>query len=188
MCCDKGEFEYLKAVPNEFINWGNSAKVRIEGIGKVKLTVRDDLGDLVEIHLENIHYVPDFNLNLISIGVLDSKGVKMHVQGGKFVVDTGEVRIESRAMAQKVRTSKQIAVREMVKENMATGWNTDEKDQCESCLRGKLTKRPFERSASKASTRLELIHADLIGPMESSRQGAKYTRWTTTVDTPLCMD
>lgn len=53
------------------------------------------------------------------------------------------------------------------------GWDIDQKEECESCLRGKITKRPFESSMSKASKKLEL-HADLVGPMEPSRQGLKY--------------
>lgn len=46
---------------------------------------------------------------------------------------------------------------------------------CKICAEGKQTRLPFEHSQSKTSHVLELIHSDLIGPMETrSIGGAKY--------------
>ena len=202
MCCDKNEFVELKALPNEHINWGNSAKVRIEGIGKVRLFVKDDLDGIIEVELDKVYYVPDFNLNLISIGILDKKGVRMHVQDGEFIVTAGEARIvgkrtannlyqltianQNKAMVAEISEAdvekwhrrlghlNKDAIKEMISHELAIGWNIKKGEECESCLKGKIIKRPYESSKSKASKRLELIHADLVGPMESSRQGSKY--------------
>lgn len=38
---------------------------------------------------------------------------------------------------------------------------------CETCSKGKMTKLMFEPSESKTTKVLELIHTDLMGPMET---------------------
>ena len=41
----------------------------------------------------------------------------------------------------------------------------DNYQTCESCLEGKMTKRPFKAKGYRAKEVLELIHSDLYGPM-----------------------
>jgi hypothetical protein len=46
---------------------------------------------------------------------------------------------------------------------------------CESCLEGKMTKRPFTTKGYRANNVLELIHTDVCGPMNvQARGGYKY--------------
>ena len=46
---------------------------------------------------------------------------------------------------------------------------------CESCLKGKMTKRPFNAKGRKAQDLLELIHSDVCGPMSiQARDGYEY--------------
>ncbi len=58
---------------------------------------------------------------------------------------------------------------------------------CESCLRGKMTRKPFPLSETKSSRPLELVHSDLMGPMQVESLGKNlytltfvddYSRWT----------
>ena len=42
---------------------------------------------------------------------------------------------------------------------------------CESCLEGKMTKRPFTEKGIRASQPLELIHSDVYGPMNVKARG-----------------
>ena len=42
---------------------------------------------------------------------------------------------------------------------------------CESCLEGKMTKRPFTSKGHKAKEVLELVHSDLCGPMNIQAKG-----------------
>lgn len=42
---------------------------------------------------------------------------------------------------------------------------------CESCLEGKMTKRPFSEKGQRAKETLELIHSDLCGPMNVKARG-----------------
>ena len=42
---------------------------------------------------------------------------------------------------------------------------------CESCLEGKMTKRPFKAKGNRATIQLELVHTDVCGPMNVQARG-----------------
>ncbi|KAL0451356.1 UNVERIFIED_CONTAM: hypothetical protein Slati_1113700 [Sesamum latifolium] len=42
---------------------------------------------------------------------------------------------------------------------------------CESCLKGKMTKKPFMRQSTLASCLLDLIHSDVCGPLNTQARG-----------------
>nr|GFA09362.1 hypothetical protein [Tanacetum cinerariifolium] len=55
--------------------------------------------------------------------------------------------------------------------------NIDEEsfDKCESCISGKMTKKPFNKNIKRATDLLGLIHTDVCGPLRHvSRKGASY--------------
>lgn len=60
------------------------------------------------------------------------------------------------------------------------------KCECDSCIKGKNTRKPFTPVTTRASAPLELIHADICGPVEGAIGGGRYmllfiddhTRWT----------
>ena len=53
--------------------------------------------------------------------------------------------------------------------------NDESFDKCESCISGKMTKKPFGDKPERATDLLELIHTDVCGPLRHvSRQGASY--------------
>ncbi|GJZ93743.1 putative RNA-directed DNA polymerase [Tanacetum coccineum] len=55
--------------------------------------------------------------------------------------------------------------------------NIDEEsfDKCESCIYGKMTKKPFNNNIERATDLLGLIHTDVCGPLRHvSRKGASY--------------
>ena len=46
---------------------------------------------------------------------------------------------------------------------------------CESCLEGKMTKRPFKAKRNRATVQLELVHTDVYGQMTvQARWGYEY--------------
>ena len=47
----------------------------------------------------------------------------------------------------------------------------DEFPVCESCLEGKMTKRPFNAKGRRAQDLLELVHSDVCGPMSTQAKG-----------------
>ena len=42
---------------------------------------------------------------------------------------------------------------------------------CESCLEGKMTKRPFKAKGNRATIQLEMVHTDVCGPMSIQARG-----------------
>ena len=42
---------------------------------------------------------------------------------------------------------------------------------CESCLEGKMTKRPFSAKGSRATKPLQLVHTDVCGPLNVQEKG-----------------
>ena len=42
---------------------------------------------------------------------------------------------------------------------------------CESCLEGKMTKRPFKAKGRRATETLELVHSGVCGPMSGQASG-----------------
>ena len=52
---------------------------------------------------------------------------------------------------------------------------------CESCLEGKMTKRPFKAKGYRATKPLELVHTDVCGPMRVQARGG-YEYFVTFID------
>ncbi|KAA0067938.1 gag/pol protein [Cucumis melo var. makuwa] len=59
----------------------------------------------------------------------------------------------------------------LVKNGLLNKLKDDSLPPCESCLEGKMTKRPFTGKDYRAKEPLELIHSDLCGPMNVKARG-----------------
>ncbi|KAA0066736.1 gag/pol protein [Cucumis melo var. makuwa] len=59
----------------------------------------------------------------------------------------------------------------LVKNGLLNKLEDDSLPPCESCLEGKMTKRPFTGKGYRAKEPLELIHSDLCGPMNVKARG-----------------
>ena len=53
---------------------------------------------------------------------------------------------------------------------------------CESCLKGKMTKRPFKAKGYRATKPLELVHTNVCGPMRVQARGGYEYFFTFTDD------
>ena len=59
----------------------------------------------------------------------------------------------------------------MVKNGLLSELEGDSLPPCESCLEGKMTKRPFTGKGYRAKEPLELIHSDLYSQMNVKARG-----------------
>lgn len=59
----------------------------------------------------------------------------------------------------------------LVKDGPLSSLKVEALPTCESCLEGKMTKRPFPIKGNRTSDVLELIHSDLCGPMSVQARG-----------------
>ena len=64
---------------------GNDQICEILGKGKIKLKLHDE----IICFLNEVRYVPNFKRNLISIGLLESKGFKIAMENGTLKVQHG---------------------------------------------------------------------------------------------------
>lgn len=70
----------------------------------------------------------------------------------------------------------QAMLKEQTVEGIDAATSVDKLSFCESCVKGKITRKPFPKSSGSKSTRkLQLIHSDICGPMQTpSLGGSKY--------------
>ena len=61
-------------------------------------------------------------------------------------------------------------IQRLVKDGLLEPLNFNEFPVCESCLEGKVTKRPFNAKGYRAKDLLELVHSDVCGPMSPNKR------------------
>ena len=84
--CPKKEWFY-KLVESKVgsVRMGNNQTCEISGIGQIKLKLHDGIVRVLKVVL----YVPDLKSNLISLGLLESKGFKIVMENGILKVLSG---------------------------------------------------------------------------------------------------
>ena len=156
--------------------------------------------------ISEVLYVPDIDQNLLSVGQLLAKGysllfegkictikdatdqvlAKVAMQDRTFNVDVNQ--LQARAYAAQTDEASLWHKRmghvnynslgQMQKLNLVEDMAKFEpnKEVCEVCLLGKLTRLPFPvNKAWRAQEKLQLVHTDICGPMKtSSLNGCKY--------------
>ncbi|GJR10037.1 retrotransposon protein, putative, ty1-copia subclass [Tanacetum coccineum] len=66
-------------------------------------------------------------------------------------------------------------IKQLQQDGLLKSTDDESFDKCESCLSGKMTKKPFLHSNERAKDLLGIIHTDVCGPLRHvSRQGASY--------------
>ncbi|GJS60506.1 retrotransposon protein, putative, ty1-copia subclass [Tanacetum coccineum] len=66
-------------------------------------------------------------------------------------------------------------IKQLQQDGLLKSTDDESFDKCESCLSGKMTKKPFPYSNERAKDLLGIIHTDVCGPLRHvSRQGASY--------------
>lgn len=178
----------------------NDMKMDVASMGKLKMKC-----DNVNVTLNEVLYVPNLTTNLLSVSEITSKGFKVifYATGCNIVDENGEVLITATKVNNVYKINRVVVVWSAiaVKNNQNELWhrrlahintndliqmkngsvsgivNIDSCDfkECETCLRGKQARAPFKNIGTRSTKLLEIIHADLCGPMENdSVGGAKY--------------
>ena len=62
-------------------------------------------------------------------------------------------------------------IQRLIKDGFLEPLDFDEFPICESCLEGKITKRPFNVKGKRALELLDLVHTDVYGPMSIHAKG-----------------
>ena len=62
-------------------------------------------------------------------------------------------------------------IQRLNKDRLLEPLDFDDFSVCESCLEGKMTKRPFNAKGRSAQELLELVYTDVCGPMSTQAKG-----------------
>uniref|UniRef100_A0A5B7BZJ7 Putative copia LTR rider n=1 Tax=Davidia involucrata TaxID=16924 RepID=A0A5B7BZJ7_DAVIN len=85
MCPHRDWFATLQEFDGGVVLIGNNNPCGTKGVGKIRLKMHNGS---IKV-LEEVRYVPDLKKNLISLGVLDSKGYRIIMEGGVLKVVRG---------------------------------------------------------------------------------------------------
>lgn len=189
--------EKVKA-KNSDVKVANNERLSIECVGKVRQRVNND-GNLSEITLENVQYIPEICENLISVSQIVKKGNKVlfDINGVKIfdsnkrVIATGSL-IDNMFKLDVARDNYAFSIKcdidtfnlwhrrlghaSASKLNLLLQTKMNSKDlKCVICCEGKQSRRPFISGEKKTRNLLELIHTDVCGPITpQSIGGARY--------------
>ncbi|GJV97081.1 retrotransposon protein, putative, ty1-copia subclass [Tanacetum coccineum] len=148
----------------QYLHVGNRAPV--ESIGVFNLVLPSGL----ELSLNNFHYAPSIIRGVVSFSCLLDLGFVQCINK-KRKLDLNSSYLWHCRLAHIGKTRMQKLQREGLLESI----NDGSYDKCESCISGKMTKKPFNNNIERATDLLGLIHTDVCGPFRHvSRKGASY--------------
>lgn len=179
----------------------NNAKMSVQSTGKTVLKLQD----ASEIEVRNVLHVPELAANLLSVSsIVNSGNSVLFNSGGCFIRNADNAliaqceqkngmykfhAIQEACMAVKQNTDAYTWHRRLghmnlqsmkkMRDGAVIGINYVEDNNqikaCEVCAKGKQARLPFKTSESRSSSVLELVHSDLVGPMETQSIGhARY--------------
>ncbi|KZV56298.1 hypothetical protein F511_00295 [Dorcoceras hygrometricum] len=200
MCPIKSWFQNLVEEESGHVLLGNNRECKVMGIGSVLLKMHDGCVRTIT----EVRYVPDLRRNLLSIGMLDSKGFNVKIEGGTMKVIKGSLTVMRGSQdnglyileASTVTGSSNAAVGgankarlwhlrlghvsekglvELSKQNLLGRDKVDDLSFCDECVLGKCSRVRFKRSSTQSKGILDYVHSDLWGPSRvASRGGARY--------------
>lgn len=194
VCGNKNLFTVFKE-RNGSVHIANGQKVEIKGEGKVSLTLNvSNKGKVskLKVELNEVLYVPEIDGNLISVKKLTEKGYKIEFIGNKCFMkkddesiciaewDEGLYRVKCVDSCLKVKENTELCVHdwhrilghrnlEEIKKMGNKGLkikNCNCTYKCESCIKGKLSRKTFPKKASETQEILDCIVSDVCGPMQ----------------------
>lgn len=155
--------------------------------------------------ITGVRFVPDLRRNLLSVGMLDSSGFNVRIEGGIMKVIKGSLTVmkghkyngsyilEAVTVTGTVTTTANgidktrlwhlrldhISEKRLIvlnKQGLLCGDKTRELKFCDECVLGKCSRVKFKPSTTKIKAILDYIYSDLWGPSRvASRGGARYS-------------
>ncbi|CAL8989595.1 unnamed protein product, partial [Prunus brigantina] len=117
---------------------------------------------LVDDHSkDDVRYVPDMKKNLISLGALESKGLKITMEGGVLKAVHGALVVMK-------------ALQGLVKQGLLKGAKACKLEFCEHCVLGKQTRVKFGTAIHHTKGILDYVHTDVWGPSKNASWGGSH--------------
>lgn len=178
----------------------NNAKLNVKGVGDTVLRLND-----IEVPVNNVLHVPELSANLLSVFYIVSKGNSVTFDANGCTIRNTKSEIVAQCQPKNgvykfssndgtCMLSRQnecafiwhrrlghlnYQTMQKMRDHAVDGINFADDEQsvrnCEICAKAKQSRLPFSQSKSQASKILEIIHSDLMGPMETQSLGkARY--------------
>lgn len=191
---------------DQSVKVANGSSVQVQGIGECKIQMINEKNVKTKVKLTNVLYVPELNGNFISIMKLSKNKYSVSFEENKCEIKVNNEQIGVAYLSSNlyILNQEQIhvlnsiqnkqcihywhrvlghrnneAIKTMINNNLVNGIHMDKcncQNDCEICLKAKMTRKPFAREKPKTATQiLDVIYSDLCGPMQTvSPNGKKY--------------
>lgn len=196
MTSDRRKFSNLRHHASE-VEVANSERINVSGVGDISFPIYEE-NEERNITIQNVLYVPKLGGNLLSIGRIEEKGLKVEFADGKAKVidNNGKTLLSARKKGRLYIIEEQIATACMTRTesvelmhrrlghphyNTVKNLNSIDEDKklpalanapCSICIQGKMKRKKFPKSAStRAKDLLEIIHSDVVGKISPSSLG-----------------
>lgn len=199
MCYERSRFENIDFCTTGVVRIADGTCIDIRGYGDVNVTIQSG-GSSHNLLLKKVAFVPDLDMNLLSVSRMAEKGYSVIFKDKKcFFVSNGQLcefgtlRHNCYQLNESVVRSankcvhewhKLLAHRNLREIRRQPDMKIDKcrcNADCESCIRGKLPHLPFPKVSQKPEHCLDLIVSDLEGPMPLESFG-RYKYFITFVD------
>lgn len=186
----------IKMIEEREVIVANNERLKVDMKGDAVFEI-DDGEQIIKCTVKNVLFVPGICANLISVNQLTQQGFSVMFEEDKCkILDENEVVLEAHRSEgmYKLQTesvewacvAKQVSGKTWHRRLCHIGkdkmqflkekYNIKLPDcKCIVCLKGKQTRKEFKESNSRKGSPLELIHTDVVGPMQDeSISGYKY--------------
>lgn len=203
VCNDKSKLSDFTDSDSREIFLADGNSVTSEGVGSIVLTVYPRSENPMKVTLHEVLFVPEMEENLISVHKLNEKGFDVlfssddcylvkgvtkilvgcyeHGLYRLFMKPTEQARTVMDQKARCVHQWHEILAHRNVSDIKRMGKNGLSirkchcEYQCESCIKGKMTRKPFKLSENRPKDFLEIVATDLCGPLHVESLGkARY--------------
>ncbi|GJR66384.1 retrotransposon protein, putative, ty1-copia subclass [Tanacetum coccineum] len=160
---------------------GNGVRAQVEAIRSFDLVLPNGL----VICLDNCHYAPTITRGVVSVSRLVDNGfvqciyeIDMHdlVPNVNSIYNVSNKRVKHNLDSTylwhcRLAHINKKRIKQLKQDGLLKSTDDESFDKCESCLSGKMTKKPFPHSNERAKDLLGIIHTDVCGPLRHvSRQ------------------
>lgn len=202
MSWNKNIFSEIDTSRKEWIVVGNGERVKSEGIGKLKLFVSTSDGPL-EVELQEVLWAPKLDVNLISVACLAKGKRSVEFTDGMCYFKDGTDRVKIAVSKQGLYTlletprvfsattenelnetrcihdwhkrfaHRNLADIKLMKQQVLLIKDCDHPDECEACIKGKMSRRSFPKVSTPTRNSLDCVVSDVCGPMQVESLGKK---------------
>jgi hypothetical protein len=202
MCSEKAKFQEMKTPKVQTLNLANSCSTKIVGSGTVQLSVEENLTVRLDETLyvpdlrSNLLSVAKMTEHGFEIIFRKNEAIVTNPDTGENVIVarrdkdmyyidelSEESRVSQISMSlqewhERFGHLNEKDLKNIIRKQKVDGIDIKADEAlpvCETCVKGKQTRKPFTRSVSQSTELLELVHTDVCGPMRvNSLAGSRY--------------